>query len=284
MSPSASDPPTQGSGRGGFTVVEAVVALCVAAMLGVGVLKFYRDSYSAYSVQEQTVERNQNANYLVNRFVEVLQQAGATLPDSGWDAITFLDGVALKLGVNPRGVEYFVGANSANTMFQAVSDASLFANTGNVLLNTTHVLIDYMDPARAVQRVAIDLAYNFNGYRNGIKDNARGMDSIKLTRDVRVVVGDRIYGYREDHYLLSGGNLIIRPNGSPSEEMVLAEHIDHLEFTFRDERNRPTTVWQDMRSASFTVRARTAKPDPKLPPPGYRTITLPMNVILRNRI
>ena len=66
-----------------------------------------------------------------------------------------------------------------------------------------------------------------------------------------LAVGDRIFGYREDYYLLSGGNLIIQPNGDAAAQMVLAENIDSLGVTFRNATGGATTLWKDMRSASF---------------------------------
>jgi hypothetical protein len=220
----------------------------------------------------------------VNKFVEVLQQAGSALPDTGWTSLR-MSKDTLILGSNPRGAEHFVGEAAALNVFVAVDDAKPFQNTDNVLVNISHVLIDYADPAAATVKHAIDAGYNSNGFAKGIKDNASGLDSIRLANAVRLSVGDRIFGYREDHYLVSNGNLILRPNGAAgASQMVLAENIDSLGFTFRNSAGAVATQWKDMRSVSMAVRARTAKPDPKLPKPGYRKITLPMNVILRNRI
>jgi prepilin-type N-terminal cleavage/methylation domain-containing protein len=267
----------------GFTLIEVVVAMAVAAMLGVAVVRFYKDSYKAYSVSEQTAERDQNAHFIVNKFVEVLQQAGSSLPDSGWTVLT-KRADTLVVGVNPRGAEQFNSQVASLNNFVAVSDAGVFANTANVLLNTSHVLVDYADPSQGTVKLSIDVAYNDRGFSRGVKDNANGLDSIRVTPAVRLAVGDRIYGYREDYFLLKSGNLIIRPNGVAASEMVLAENIDSLGFTFLDAQGRSTSSWKNMRSASLLVRARTSKPDPSLPPPGYRKISLPMNVILRNRI
>jgi hypothetical protein len=188
------------------------------------------------------------------------------------------------VGLNPRGAEQFNGQNTGSTQFIAVGDATLYTNTANVQLNTTHVLLDYANPTRATVRLTIDANYNSGGFVKGVKNNATGLDSIRVTSAVTLSVGDRIFGYREDWYFLSGGNLVVRPNGTASLQMVLAEGIDSLGITFRRSTGAVTTDWRLMRSASITVRARTEKPDPKLPPPGYRKISLPMNVILRNRI
>lgn len=279
---SASEPAS--GARRGFTLIEVVIGLVVAALLGVGLVRFYNDSYRTFSMQEQIEERNQNAHFLINKFVELLQQAGSSLPDTGWTVMTFPMGSLFNIGINPRGAVQFNGVDVSGTYFVPVGDASLFANTGNTMLNTTHVLIDYADPTKATQKIAIDAAYNSSGFVNGIKDNPADMDSVRLVSPVDLAVGDRIYGYREDQYVLTGGNLVIRPNGSAANQMVAAENVDSVGITFRDGAGAATTNWTLMRSATITVRARTAKPDPHLPPPGYRMISLPMNVILRNRI
>jgi hypothetical protein len=264
-------------------MVEVLVAMVVAVLLGAATVRFYRDSYHTYSMQEQIADRNQNAHFTLNKLVEVLQQAGSVLPDTGWTVVT-VSGSSLTLGVNPRGAEQFNGTDMPAGNFIPVSDASLFKNTGNVFLNTTHLLIDYANPANATVKVAIDVNYNSLGFVNGIKDNATDVDSIRVTSVVDLSEGDRIYGYREDKYLVLSGNLVVQPNADASKQMTLSENIDSVGYTFLDGAGAKTTKWSLMRSASITVRARTERPDPKLPKPGYRKITLPMNIILRNKI
>jgi prepilin-type N-terminal cleavage/methylation domain-containing protein len=284
MSPSGSDiRPAKPAPILGFTLVEVMIALVIATVLGTALIRFYKDSYKTYSTQEQITQRDQNAHFTVTRLAETLQQAGSVLPDTGWTVLRQSGGI-LIVGLNPRGAEQFNGQNAGPTQFIPVGDATLFANTANVMLNTTHVLLDYANPARATARLSIDAGYNSGGFVKGVKNNPSGLDSIRVTTAVTLSVGDRIFAYREDHYLLSGGNLVVRPNGDAAQQMVLAEGIDSLGVTFRTATGAATTNWKLMRSASLTVRARTEKPDPKLPPPGYRKITLPMNVILRNRI
>jgi type II secretory pathway pseudopilin PulG len=280
MSASASRPAR--APAGGFTLVEILVGLVVGALVVVVAVKFYKDSYRTYSLQDQLQERDQNAHFVVNKFVEMLQQAGASLPDSGWTVISQAGG-STTIGMNPRSAEQFNGVDLANSYFIPVSDALQWTNSGNVLLNINHVLIDFSDPSSATRKYVIDAGYNSGGFANGIKNNPIGMDSIRITSRVRLTIGDRIYGYREDQFLLSGANLVVRPNGSSTAQMVLAENIDSLGIVFRGRNGAATTSWDQMRSASVTVRARTAHSDPRLPRDGYRKITLPMNVIMRNR-
>ena len=288
MCPSGSD--RRGGSRAasaaqaGFTLVELLITMVVAVILGMGLVRFYKDSYHAYSMQDQIADRNQNAHFTLGRMVEVLQQAGSSLPDTGWPVI-IMSGGKMTIGINPRGAEQYNSFDLPSSNFVPVTDGSKFAASGNVFLNTTHVLVLYADPAKAVQKFALDVGYNGGGFSAGVKDNPTGLDSIRLLSSIALSAGDRIYGYREDQYsLTAAGNLIICPNGNSSAQMVLSENIDSLGLTFLDAGGGVTSSWKKMRSASITVRARTEIPDPKLPPPGYRKITLPMNILLRNKI
>jgi type II secretory pathway pseudopilin PulG len=271
--------------EGGFTLVELLIAMVAGVLLAVGVIRFYKDSYRAYSLQDQIQERDQNAHFAVSRLTEILQQSGSGLPDTGWNMITQVAGVT-TIATNPRNAMQFVSYNLPASQFVAVSDASQWKPVGNILLNVRYALVDYADPAKATVKLPIDTLYNLSGFSKGVKDNASGMDSIRLTASVTLSVGDRVYGYREDQYLLggsSGTDLIIRPNSNAAEQMVLAENIDSLGFTFKNATGTAVTTWKTMRSASLAVRARTAIPDKHIAG-QYRKLTLPMNVILRNRI
>jgi prepilin-type N-terminal cleavage/methylation domain-containing protein len=287
MSRSASDPaaaPAQAS-DGGFTLIEVLIAMVAGVLLATGLVRFYKDSYRAYSMQDQIQERDQNAHFVVSRLTEILQQSGSGLPDTGWDMISQAGGIT-TIATNPRNAVQFVSYDLPSSQFVPVSDASLWKRVGNVLLNVRFALVDYADPAKTTEKFAIDTNYNASGFSKGVKDNASGMDSIRLAASVNLSVGDRIYGYRDDQYLLggsSGTDLIIRPNASMEEQMVLAENIDSLAFTFKDAGGATVTSWKTMRSVSLAVRARNAIPDKRIP--GlYRKLTLPMNIILRNRI
>lgn len=266
----------------GFTLLEILVAAAVSVIVGVIAHRFYRDSYRAYSTQEQIEERNQNASFTLGKMVEIMQQAGAGLPDSGWSPLAYSGGI-LTLGSNPGGVAYFVGDNPPNSKSIGIDDVAPLRNQSQPLWTSTHVLIDSTGD-KGVAKIAIDTNYNSNGYAKGLKDLANGRDSIRLSSWTNLATGDVVYGYREDQYLLVNDSLVIRPNGNSGMQVVLAENIDSLGFTFRNTAGNKVTTWQSMRSVSILVRARTSKSDPRLPPPGYQKISLPMNVILRNKV
>lgn len=262
--------------------MEVLVVVVVSAIVGAVVHRFYRDSYRTYSMQEQIEERNQNANFTVSKVVELMQQVGAGLPDTGWNSLVYA-GKVLTLGSNPAGVAQFVGDNPPNSQAIAIDGAERLRNTSQPLISSTHILVDFAANT-ATAKYQIDTTKNNNGYVKGLRIDTAGIDSVFLTTSVNLNVGDWLYGYREDQYLLVSDSLVIRPNGQTSSQMVLAENIDSLGFTFFDAKGIATTQWKNMRSVSFVVRARTARPDPGLPKPGYRLISLPMNVILRNKV
>ena len=268
----------------GFTLIEVMIAVTVGVILGVVVVRFYRDSYHAYSLQDQVQERDQNAQFVVTRLTEILQQAGSGLPDTGWTIIS-QSGTVTTLAVNPSNAMQFISWNPGSSQFVAVSDATPWKTTGNVLLNFRYVLLDSAAP-KGCSKISMDTSYSDSGFVKGVKDNSSGLDSIRLTAAVDLSIGDKLYGYREDQYLLggtSGTNLIVRSDGNVATQMVLAENIEALTLTFKTAAGIATTTWKQMRSATLSVRARTAIFDPRISG-GYRKITLPMNINLRNRL
>ncbi|MEO7958151.1 MAG: hypothetical protein ABIW76_15800 [Fibrobacteria bacterium] len=268
--------------QAGFSLVEACIAAALSLLVGIIAHRFYRDSFHTYSQQEQIEERNQNANFTVNKLVELMQQAGSGLPDSGWATLVCSPGV-LTLGSNPTGAQQFIGNNPVLMKFIKIDDATRYKSSSSPMLTPTHVLVDYA-VAKVTEKFQIDTNFNSLGFSKGLKFNVNGADSLCLVTAVNLDVGDVVYGYREDQYLLVGDTLMVRPNGSAARQMVLAENIDSLGFTFRDKNGNATTAWNAMRSVSISVRAKTAKPDPRIPKPGFHKITLPMNVILRNKV
>jgi prepilin-type N-terminal cleavage/methylation domain-containing protein len=269
-------------GQQGFSLAEVLVVVVISAIVGAVVHRFYRDSYRTYSMQEQIEERNQNANFAVSKMVELMQQVGAGLPDTGWSSMIYA-GKVLTLGSNPAGVAHFVGNNPPSSNSVALDGAERLRKSTQPLMSSSHILVDFVANT-ATKKYQIDTTKNNNGYVKGLRIDTAGIDSVFLTEAVNLSVGDWLYGYREDQYLLISDSLVIRPNGSAALQMVLAENIDSLGFSFLDAKGNTATAWKDMRSVSFVVRARTAKSDPALPKPGYRLISLPMNVILRNKV
>jgi hypothetical protein len=83
---------------------------------GRDITPFSRDNRRA--LQGQRTERNQGANLELNGMVELMQQAGSSLPDSGWTMIRREDG-GLLVAVNARSAERFNGAATPSSLFAA---------------------------------------------------------------------------------------------------------------------------------------------------------------------
>lgn len=263
------------SSQSGFSLLESVVGLGAGAILLVVATRFYKDSYRTYNLQEQVAERNQNAHYTVKKITEVLQQAGSDLPASGWDVITASGSPPIiTVGSNPRGGVQFITsvAPAPPTNKIPVSDTANFSKA-------THVLVDYL--AAGVATVKAPITNRIAGIAAGDPDTL--VISPGLTTPLSV--GDMVYAYRIDAYLVSGTNLILRPEGDATKDMVLAENIDSLGVTFKKTDATTATTWSNMRSAVLGVRARTAVRDPRIKADsGYHKIRMTMNLLLRNKI
>jgi prepilin-type N-terminal cleavage/methylation domain-containing protein len=263
MSPSISE----ARGRGGFSLLEVLVALAASGLLLWGLTRFYKDSTKAYDLQSQIQERDQNAHFTVKWLTEALQQAGASLPDTGYAILTASGGTpasTIVLGSNPRGGIYFVSSPGPGSLTKApVGDTAQFTKAA-------YALVDYVDPARGIVKRRIA----------GKKKGASGAaDTLLLSSSLPfpLSVGDVIYAYNEQTVALSGGNLTV-------DGLVFAENIDSLQFLFYDSSRTATTAWARMRSATIKVTARTPHPDPALAGDGYRRISISMNIFLRSRV
>ena len=256
----------------GFTLLEFLVVMVASIILLAMLTRFYKDIYRTYNTQEQVSERNQNASYTLKKLSEVLQQAGAGLPPAGFNAITTIASPPkITIGINPTGGEYFVNlvtpAPPLNKL--PISDTALFNGA-------SQVLIYFSSSLTSVTR-------EISSRRKGL---AGTLDTLILKTNLPnpLKVADRIYAYRIDAYFVDQFNLVYRMGNLAANDMVLAENIDSLGFTFKKVDGTSTTAWADMRSVMLTVRARTMFPDPKYPATGgYRKITLSTNFLLRNK-
>ncbi len=277
MSPNASER-RPSPGQHAFTLLEILVALVASAILLTVLTRFYRNSYSAYNLQEQIAERNQNEYYTIKKLAEILQQAGSALPDTGWDSVLSIAPPGnwsstswLVVGNNPNGGSSFMSttppANYAKIPIP-LGDSTAFLYGGALV---PYVLVDYANPAHAtVKRRISSIAKDMP---------PDGFETITVAPPLpyQLDTGSLIYPYRTDSVGLSSNNLVLAG-------VVLAENIDSLNIKFYDATHNSTTDWNSMKSAAFTVRARTAIPDPNYTlTGGYRKIIDSMNVRFRNK-
>src|SRR5512136_1126033 len=74
---SADNSATATNPNGGFTLLEVMIALGVASLVLLGLMRFYSTMLKSYSLQDQLTEMNQNGKYVVKELSEILSQAGA---------------------------------------------------------------------------------------------------------------------------------------------------------------------------------------------------------------
>ncbi len=251
--------------QGGFSLLEMLVAIAVSGILLLIVVRFYKDSYRNYSLQEQIADRNQNAYFTIKHLTELMQQAGSGLPDSGYAVIMPAAGspphASVVIGTNPRGGSQVISQKVTSVTKIAVDDTTSFGYA-------TDVLVDYLNPATATVKKSIS---------SFIAGPPNAPDTIVLGSAVTLDTGDVLYAYKQDTIALSGTDLTI--GGT-----VLAENVDTLEFRFYKTDKTAATTWGTMRSANIKVSARTPRADTRITGDQYRHLTLKMGVLFRNKI
>ena len=252
----------------GFTFLEVLVALAASGILLVILVKFYKDSYRTFNIQEQVAERNQNAYFTLGRLTEMLQQAGSGLPDTGFASITSLTGSApdytgLTLITNPRGGVHFVSTRADNATRIPVGDTTSFRSA-------TSILVDFKDSSAA------SVLSPISSFIAGIAANS--MDTIVISPAVTIDTGDMIYAWKSNVIAVSSRNLSIGG-------IVIAENIDSLSFKFfQNDGVTASTAWNTMRSAKLTVSAGTAFYDLRKIGDPYRKLVLRSSIGFRNKI
>lgn len=259
------------AGRG-FTLVEVLVALAASGILISALAMFFKGFNRSFNTQEQVSDRDLNAHYAVKRLSEALMGAGANLPAKDWEVVSLPEGNPgphLKLSVNPRGGVQYVSSLAVGVNEVPIDDPKGFAKAA-------YILIDPQDDNVNPYKVAIDASYNSAGFVDGIK--AATPSAVRLASGVTLQVGDMFYALDEEDYRLQDGNLMLG-------DMVLAENFQDLKLTFMTADQVPTGQWSAMRSARVDVTAKTRVPDPGYADNGgYRSVSLSMDVLLRNRL
>jgi hypothetical protein len=247
----------------------------IAGILLVMVGRFFSDSHQIANIQEQIIERDQNAHFVIKRLSEAMMQAGADLPSTGWPFLEPLQNPAASvgLGVNPRGGIQVISAPMAGIRNIPIDDEKKFAKA-------RYVLIDGRDPFALTQMAAIDVDYSQGGFVNGIKSVSTDRDTLRLTAPVTLAADDVIYAYEVENYRLENGHLMLGG-------VVLAENIDSLSVTFFGQDQSLTKDWKAMRSVKVSVTARIALPDPRVSPSTgdpHHKLSLSTTVRFRNRM
>lgn len=255
----------------GFTLIELLVVIAVSGILMAAISRFFKDSHKAYNLQEEISERDQNAHYVVGRLTEILMQAGAHLPEKGWNVIVPPSQTTNRFWIssNPRRGVQTVQASITSRVKVPIDDEKGFRKANRIL-------VEYADKTRPIQAFDINRGHNVGGFDQGLKAVEDDIDTLVLSHPITLVAGDVFYAFVHEEFQLRGTSLL---KGS----MVMAEDIDSLRISFLDSSWRPTLDWTAMSAARISVTARTRTRDPNLPADGYRRITLSMDLRFRNR-
>jgi prepilin-type N-terminal cleavage/methylation domain-containing protein len=256
----------------GFTLVEVLVTLIVSGILIVIASRTFRDFNHSFNLQGQISERDMNGHFALKRLSEALMEAGANLPTHGWNEIVLPEGNPGKrvlITVNPEGGLLYITA--------PVVSVELTINDPEGFHNASSILVVPEDKTAVPYSVDIDSKYNANGFVNGIKASPTST-VFRFSSTLNLAVSDAVYACDTEDYRLIDNKLML-------DDMVLAEDIDDISFTFYSSEKKETDKWSEMRSGRIEVISRTRLPDPHLDKNGgYRKLTLSTGVLLRNKL
>lgn len=254
----------------GFTFVEVAIGVIITGLLVVGITRFFTDSHRSFNLREKITERDQNGHYVLKHLEDRLREAGANLPDTGTPLIVPSPDPAegFELVINPRGGVQTVYSDLPPGFKIPVDDHAGFKEASALLLVP-------QDKSRPPAVLAVDVAYNQDGYVKGLKDAVKAQDTLRIAAPRTFRTGDRLYAYSRHRYVLRDGKFTMKG-------LVLAENLDSLAVVFRDAAGNPTNDWYSMRSVRLAVRVRTSEPDLAHTPDVFRKALLTSEVRLRN--
>jgi prepilin-type N-terminal cleavage/methylation domain-containing protein len=253
----------------GFTLLEVLVGLAVSTLLLGGATRFFRNSHSAYSMQERITDRDLNGNFAAKQLERRIMEAGAFLPAVGSPVIdpggSDRGDTVLILLTNPKGGTQRIYADRNAGYNVPVDDQTAFRFAEQLLLV----------PKGGGEGELLDIAtsYSQDGFENGLMDVEDGQDSVRLASSRGFEAGDILYACTREVYQVRDGLLTV--NG-----VALAENIDSLGLTYFGRGGKAVTRWSEMRSANVTVVAGTGDQTGDSP----KRLTLTSNVRMRNRL
>ncbi len=267
-----------GKARGGFTLLELLVAVVVSSIVIIGLARLFSTTVDHYSTQTQLSELHENTQYAVKYLSDAIMQMGADLPDSGIAVFEqeYEGADSIALLVNPRGAAKYVEQTRTAVNVLAVDDASAFIDRYDRDLTILRKPYVRWDP---VEEYSLDAGYTSDGDFSGGVDTTN--DSIAISGTMDLERDDAIFAYLVESYYLDSMKLY-------HDDNVVAENLDSLAITFYDSTgNTATTEWDEARSAEVCVRGRTSSPirgytDPKHND-AYKRLTLRMKFRLRNK-
>jgi Tfp pilus assembly protein PilW len=246
----------------GLTFVELLIAISLSAVVFTGILRIYSSSVNSYNLQEQLSEMHQNAKFTINCLSEELMQAGASLPDTGFDIINAVSGKtdSFSLYVNRKGATWTFSCDTQYVKKIAIPDAQLFVGSDTI--------------------IKLGIKKDVSIYQVAAINTSADPDTIQFTSAYNFYRTETIYALNCISYFLSGTNFC---RDTPS--YILSENIDSLSVTFYQKNGNISNSWSTMAYARILVRARTANAVEKKQSgsDGYKRLTLTLDVRFRNR-
>jgi type II secretory pathway pseudopilin PulG len=263
--------------QAGITLIELLIALLMCGIVFFGLMRVFSTGLKGYSLQQNIVELDQTVQATLERLSEVIMQAGAELPDSGYNVITISSPSDIAIRVNPKGSINLFTMAVASSHNIPVEKAAPFAAADSI--------IKQFASGAAPIALQLDRAYTSGNFVNGI-DAISTPNQIRLAVAASFAPGDMIFSCRTDRYFLNNRQIIVASAGVNS---VLADNIDSLSILFYKAAITPTatTQWSEMITAHIGLRVRTSSPDRKYDHPafhdGYRRASREIDFRLRNR-
>lgn len=264
----------------GFSLVEILIALAISGILIILFTKTYLSALSGYSLQDEIVEMNQNAKYVIKEISDILSQAGADCenaenPTSNMDTIVKLTGSGpvyneFTIKVNPRGGLYILtNAQTFNTKIAcslSVDDASRFLYADKLARIPKSGSTD--STIKIYSLVKVDTTNDKLHFTGGTSTSET------------FSAGDAVYSFVNKRYYLNGTKFCINDTVN-----VLAENIKMFQIAFYDSNGDSTFTsslpWKKMRAASVVVVATTSA---RYSGNKQQQISLSSQFRLRNRL
>lgn len=248
----------------GVTLIELLLAIILSSIVIMSVFYFFNSMNKTATVQSQTSDMHENAEYALRRLSEELSAAGAGM-NSLVNALTINNSTNVTLVYNPRG--------GTQTIKTAVTSATIPVDNGTLFMGARFI-VHQPSGSQTVSLKKITAI-----------DTVANPDSITVEAAFTMANGDIINALDSARYYLHNTNLCLN-----SDTNVVAENIDNLIIQLQQLNGTVAANWQAARVISITVRAKTAIADPAFtgtapdPADHFRRITMSIRIPLKNKV
>lgn len=208
-------------GRGGFTLVEIVIALLVSSLVMAGVISSYLAQQRVQSTEEQIVGMQQNLRVGMNLMIEDMRMAGSNPDGAARDASCNKPGSA---GVVPPGIHTATASEFGFSMdIDGDGDCdSVGENVTYNIFNDTEGIPTLGRRVSATENVAkadhIEAIGFYYTLENGSQVSSPAVGQFEKIRAVEVSLlartADPVRGYRNTHTYMNGSGTPWDLNGA----------------------------------------------------------------------